>query len=436
MKTFFLATLAALFVVFVWGGFHYWNIARSFEPVTVPYAELGDTLAMNGGQRGVVIILSDTKHIASATETARLIASTGRVAALVDLDAVFGRVLTDTPDCLEQVTLLDVYAQHLQQTFQFDHFGKPALIGFGSAGSYLRLLLAQAPAGIFSAGISIHDQDSVLLPAALCGAVEQQAIWKSATVPVSIPATINSVTPWVNWSSGLQAWLFVLEKMVHFQTPALSATASDTSDLPLVELPQKQGGAADYFVVIISGDGGWANIDKDIADALGEKGIAVVGWNSLRYFWEAKSPDVMSADLARVIRYYKQNWGKSRVVMVGFSLGADVLPFMVSHLPVDVQQAVIGLVLLSPSQDVDFQFHVSDWLENDGGDPNPLLPEMTKISQIPVLCVYGEEDNETLCQQLSEGEGKHIVRLPGDHHFDGDYDAVTQLLLSRFPVSH
>lgn len=436
MKKFFLAALAVLLAVFFWGGFHYWSVARSFEPVTVPYAELGDTLAINGGQRGVVIILSDKKNIESTKETARLIASTGRVAALVDLDAVFGRVLTDAPDCLEQVTLLDVYAQHLQQTFQFDHFDKPALIGFGSAGSYLRLLLAQAPAGIFSAGISVHDQDSVLLPAALCGPTAQQLVWRSATEPVNIPVTLSTVTPWANGSSGLKQWFSVLQKMVYSRKPVTSTTRSDPGDLPLVELPQQQGGVADYFVIIISGDGGWANIDKDIADALGEKGIAVVGWNSLRYFWEAKNPDVMSADLARVIRFYRKNWGKSKVVMVGFSLGADVLPFMVSHLPADIQQTVSGLVLLSPSQDVDFQFHVSDWLENDGGDPNPLLPEVAKISQIPLLCVYGEEDDETLCQQLTEGQGRHIVRLPGDHHFDGDYATVTQLLLSQFPVSH
>ncbi|HQQ75670.1 MAG TPA: AcvB/VirJ family lysyl-phosphatidylglycerol hydrolase, partial [Pseudomonadales bacterium] len=380
MKKIFLTVLVMLLSVLVWTGFHYWNVARIIEPVTVPYAELGDTVAMNGGQHGVVIILSDKKHMDSATKVARLIASAGQIAALVDLDAVFDRVRNASPDCIDQVTLLDVYAQHLQQTFQFDHFGKPALIGFGGAGSYLRLLLAQAPAGIFSAGISVHEQDSLLLPAALCGAMEEQVVWQSAIVPVKVPEDISSVTPWADFSSGLQQWELVLAKIVQPQNSAPLANGSDVGDLPLVELPQEQGGAADYFVVIISGDGGWANIDKDIAGALGESGVAVVGWNSLRYFWEAKNPDVMSSDLARVIRYYQQHWGKSRVLLVGFSLGADVLPFMVSHLPADLQQAVSGLVLLSPSHDVDFQFHISDWLESEGGNPNPLLPEMTKIS--------------------------------------------------------
>lgn len=431
MKKFFRAVLFFLLSIFILAGCWYWHAVRNIKPVTVPYAELGDTIAMNGGQRGVVIVLSDKKNMASATAITRFISATGRVAALVDLEAVFERVLSDAPDCLEEVTLLDVYAQHLQQTFQFDHFDKPVLIGFGNAGAYLKLLLAQAPAGIFSAGISIHEQDPLLIPAAPCGVVAQQVAWKSSTVPVVIAGELLSATPTADRSSGLQQWFSVLRD---FFAEQVKIPGDGVSDLPLIELPQAGGGAAPYFAIVISGDGGWANIDKDIAGALREQGVAVVGWNSLRYFWEAKTPEVMAADLARVIQYYQRIWGKSKVVLVGFSLGADVLPFMITHLPADTRQVVTGLALLSPSQDVDFQFHVSDWLESDAGSPNPLLPEMAKISQIPLLCVYGEGDEETLCQQMKEGDGRHIVRLPGDHHFDGDYDTVTKLLLSQFPV--
>ena len=62
------------------------------------------------------------------------------------------------------------------------------------------------------------------------------------------------------------------------------------ADLPLVEVPAKgQGGKT--LAVIISGDGGWAGIDKDVAGALAAKGIPVVGWNSLQYFWTARKPD-------------------------------------------------------------------------------------------------------------------------------------------------
>ena len=49
------------------------------------------------------------------------------------------------------------------------------------------------------------------------------------------------------------------------------------------------------MAVIYSGDGGWRDIDKDIAGALQEKGIPVVGVDSLRYFWSEKTPDQVAA---------------------------------------------------------------------------------------------------------------------------------------------
>ena len=209
MKKIFLAVFIFMLSISTLVFCGYWYVTRNIKPVTVPYAELGDTTVMKGGQRGVVIVLSDQKSLTSAKQLMKLIAATGRVAAVVNIDAIFERVLSDAPDCLEEVTLLDVYAQHLQQIFQFDHFDKPALIGLGSAGVYLKLLLAQAPAGIFSAGISVDEQDSLLLPAAPCGAVAQQVEWKSSAIPVVVSRELLSATPKADRSSGLQQWFSV-----------------------------------------------------------------------------------------------------------------------------------------------------------------------------------------------------------------------------------
>ena len=46
--------------------------------------------------------------------------------------------------------------------------------------------------------------------------------------------------------------------------------------------------SADYFAVIISGDGGWASIDRQIGNDLADKGVQVVGLNALKYFWTRK----------------------------------------------------------------------------------------------------------------------------------------------------
>ncbi len=90
---------------------------------------------------------------------------------------------------------------------------------------------------------------------------------------------------------------------------------------------------SDAFAIIMSGDGGWAGLDQDVAAALSAKGIPVVGLDSLRYFWTARTPEGLAADTDRLIRYYAPHFGKQRVLLIGYSQGADVLPFAVTGCP-------------------------------------------------------------------------------------------------------
>src|SRR5690242_10500800 len=50
-------------------------------------------------------------------------------------------------------------------------------------------------------------------------------------------------------------------------------------DLPLVEVPAR-GANAGALVIFLSGDGGWAEIDKVVSDALAARGIGVVGMDA------------------------------------------------------------------------------------------------------------------------------------------------------------
>lgn len=61
-----------------------------------------------------------------------------------------------------------------------------------------------------------------------------------------------------------------------------SALEGDVSDLPLIELRAAQ--PTDLLAIVISGDGGWRDLDKTMALALQRDGVSVVGIDSLRYF--------------------------------------------------------------------------------------------------------------------------------------------------------
>src|SRR3546814_3102258 len=88
----------------------------------------------------------------------------------------------------------------------------------------------------------------------------------------------------------------------------------------------------DSFAVLLSGDGGWAGLDKDVGEALKMHGIPVVGIDSLRYFWGKRTPDGLAQDVDRIIRYYAQRWHRHHVLLIGYSQGANVLPFAYNRL--------------------------------------------------------------------------------------------------------
>ena len=138
-------------------------------------------------------------------------------------------------------------------------------------------------------------------------------------------------------------------------------------DLPLVELPT--AGAASQMAVIYSGDGGWRDLDKQIAGVLAREGTPVVGVDSLRYFWREKTPEMVASDLARILRHYRARWGAQRVLLVGYSFGAGILPFAVHRLPSDLRDSVAQISLLGLTPRAPFQVSVGGWLGTSNRRP-------------------------------------------------------------------
>lgn len=200
--------------------------------------------------------------------------------------------------------------------------------------------------------------------------------------------------------------------------------------LPVVEVPASKPG--DTFAIFVSGDGGWAGLDKEVAAALGEAGVPVVGVDSLRYFWTARTPEGFARDLERIASHYSQQWQRKRVVLVGFSQGADVLPAAINQLSPATRANVAMIGLMSVGKNADYEFHVSNWLGGGGGGI-PIAPEIAKLPAGKTLCLYGEDDDDALCPSLPPGNAQ-VIKLPGDHHFKGDYDRLAQTLLDHLPA--
>jgi len=409
------------------------------------YADLGNVeiLRPAGDARDLVFLIDETAP--APDSLARQLAAQGHLVAHIRLAQFLGNVKRGHADCVNAVTLLDVYSQHVQEKYHFARYQRPVLIGVGAAAPLVYGTLAQAPGGLFRAGIGIDFCPELKLPAPLCKS-ERGPSWDilgSDRYGLRPSPKLN--TPWYTFNSkesacantaapffqpgGSTAPTAAAAQIDRLLTPPAPANAAkvDVDQLPLVELPAAAN-QSDFFAVLLSGDGGWADIDQDIGNMLSSRGIPVVGWNTLKYFWNRKTPEQAATDLQRVVRHYQAIWNRKKVLVIGFSLGADVLPFMLSRLPAEQRDQVSGVALLSLSHTVDFQFHVTNWLVNSGEDNYQIAPEMKKLNDLPILCIYGKDDDDTLCRELKLPN--IVVRaLPGDHHYDGDYQRTTRLIL-------
>ncbi len=206
--------------------------------------------------------------------------------------------------------------------------------------------------------------------------------------------------------------------------------------LPVIEVPAKAGvPQTDAFAILISGDGGWAGLDQEVAGALSAQGIPVVGVDSLRYFWTPRTPESAAADTDRIIRYYLSHLNKQQVLLVGYSQGADVMPFIINRLPAETRKHVALGAVMGLSEHALFEFHVGNWVNATQDQGLPTAPEMEKPSDIPMLCIYGQGETDTLCPKLNP-QKVHVVELPGGHHFGGDYQKLAQEILgvAKLPI--
>jgi type IV secretory pathway VirJ component len=215
-------------------------------------------------------------------------------------------------------------------------------------------------------------------------------------------------------------------------TNALQDHSRPASSLDLPVVPIDAVARHDTMAVVYSGDGGWRDIDQKLGAHLKEDGIPVVGVDSLRYFWSEKTPEQTAADLSRIITTYRQRWKVGRVVLVGYSFGANILPASYLLLPKADRQAVSLISLLAPSHQADFEIDVTGWLGFAGagkhGDP---VEDLRQIEPFKIQCIYGVAEEDSACPDIQDIDGAQVLSRQGGHHFDGDYRALEKLIVER-----
>ncbi len=396
------------------------------------------------GVQALAIIFADTGKFFQDGQLHNL-AANGIASALVDTAKFAKSFSSGSKECLDDKQLATLLAS-LKTEFSALEDNRIFIAGIGE-GALMPFINAQsnstAKVNNLSIGFSVNFPAGLKLCPPLV--TEQKVDKQQLVLSPDLQGKWRSV--WTDKPADETA-IFIKEKaaladtyIAAYNTPLdallineLKSAIGKTDDkppMPVIEIPAPKSN--DMVTLFYSGDGGWRDLDKSVADEMAKLGYPVLGVDVLRYFWERKTPEQVTADLAATMQFYRKKWGVKSFVLTGFSFGADILPVVYNRLSQQDKDNVKLLVFLALGKHADFEVHVAGWLGQSTYEM-PLEAELLKMPEDKILCIYGKKEKEatgTACSSLETGTAK-VIELPGGHHFDKDYPKLTRLILDVY----
>ena len=171
------------------------------------------------------------------------------------------------------------------------------------------------------------------------------------------------------------------------------------------------------LVFHITGDGGMVRFDLKMLREYQNNGFSCIGLSSLKYFMTGKTPEIIARDIIPVIDRYSKEWNKETIMLVGFSFGAEIIPFLYNRLPPEMRQKVKLVVLLTPAKTSQFRIRLRDMIGMDKKkEPYNVVDETAKIKSASVLAIYGTKEKPSLEQSVRHPNLK-IELIKGGHGF-------------------
>jgi type IV secretory pathway VirJ component len=357
-----------------------------------------------------------------------------------------------------------------QKEWGIQAYQQPILVGTGAGATLIYVALAEAPpdtfAGVVSDGFcpvipsdrlfrrasglawdrkwpgpgilllpSREIEDPWLLldtPGAACAGGSSRDFVKTIASARVIPAPAGAPAREA-WKKQLPQALAILAEERRQEDAKIEARGA-LKDLPLIEVPAK-GPEKDVLAVVLTGSGGYVGFDRKMGNQLAQRGVRVVGLSSIGYFWKPRQPDGSARDLARILEHYLAKWHKSRAIIVGYSQGADVAPFMINRLPAPLRSKVALVAMVGLDGGAQFDMHPDGWISDRPLTPElPVAPEMPKLKGTRALCIYGEVEKKSLCKSLPPGIAG-VIEVPGGHGFEGEAGKLAERFIAEVGVT-
>lgn len=360
--------------------------------------------------------------------------------------AVAARAVAEKQDCIYLAGDVGDLAAAAERALGMQDYLRPIFTGTGAGATLAYLSFGNAPPNTLTGAIGIGFEDRIDMPVSFCPTPAmtrgQDGLWQAElSAPMQGRALLFAPEARLAAFRQLAAENPTLDVEADAGAPAQQMVAAldrlapraAPETLPITTLPAQtatgQPAQPRALAVILSGDGGWRDIDMQIGDILQKDGVTVLGLDSLRYFWRQRSPGEIAGDLSRAIAAADPE-GRLPVMLVGYSFGADVLPFAYPLLPQALRDRVRLNALLAPGRRTDFRIHVTGWIGMQSGDAD-IVSAIARLPPEGTLCVWGRQEG-----QASGCNDPAVAAIPqlmtaGGHHFDGNYPGLAAELLKR-----
>lgn len=196
-------------------------------------------------------------------------------------------------------------------------------------------------------------------------------------------------------------------------------------------LPIKEWAASSHdkpLLFYISGDGGFNKFSNDLCESLNEKGFDVVALDAKSYFYNKKTPEQTAQDIANYLSKKLNGRASRQVAFIGYSFGADVLPFVLNRLPKNIHDEVIVSFIMASSGSTDFEIHWLDMFGSNKKRSMDVVNEINKLQNTRIVIINASDDKNLDIKRISLNKFTLVV-LPGGHHFDGDTEEIVQKIM-------
>jgi type IV secretory pathway VirJ component len=424
----------------------------------------------------VLFISGDSGWDRSVANMSKHATSEGAIVIGINIRTYYANLRKSKSSCFYPAGDLEELSLSLQRKYKVKQYLKPILVGYSAGATLVYGALVQAPANTFKGVIALSFSPDIESVKPLCagsglkwhvltpgklyyleasqklrapfivlqGINDQVCPYKtvmeylknmSDAELITLPNVGHGFSVHPNWSPQfvaafnkiLAAPSFAQQNEKQNVLLKVQPTAPLPGDLPITVIPAslKENYPVAFF---ISGDGGWTSFDQSVAEQLASIGIPVIGFDSQKYFWDEKTPEETAADMNKAVKHYMQQWNRKSFLLVGYSFGADIVPFLANRIAPALKDAYKGVFMLSPDAKGDFEIHISDMLDMGiSNNKYDIVQEVKNCKSPKPVCIFGNQEDQSEIIYFKQ-TGAKVVLVPGSHHYNNNYKGVADII--------